>query len=131
MGGGFGFPDDVLLGYDSNQSRLVASGSSSPQSIEEYLLKFRTSFWQRFVAKYFQLRIQLGIFKKVDHASHTCWFLFWCFMCSRFQVNYREGFDYHLVCRFCREHYQLNPGSKAYLDWSRSIALPKDYKVFR
>ena len=90
-----------LLGYDSQNSSLVAHGSSAPQSLEDYLIRFRTSRWQKFLAKYIFTSVCLGFFRKAGHRGHMNWFLFWCRTCRKFVISYEHGFNKRLDCESC------------------------------
>lgn len=91
------FDKKVLLGYDAQNNCLVAYGSSAPQSLEDYLLKFRTSLWQKWLAKWWK-PVCLGFFKKAGDAGHMNWYLFWCNRCHQFKVSYKEGYEQGLYC---------------------------------
>ena len=123
-------PQKNLLGYEANSKEILLY-SWFKGGFEEYLLFYRTKVWQRFLAKYLTRKINLGTFKKVDHRDYSFWYLFWCHWCERFAVNYPQGFEERLECRFCASHQHLQPGSSTYRQWSRRTALPKDYRVLK
>ncbi|OHB18128.1 MAG: hypothetical protein A2749_02360 [Parcubacteria group bacterium RIFCSPHIGHO2_01_FULL_45_26] len=75
----------------------------SPVSLEEYILKYRTTPWQRFRALFLVNRILLGSFKKVGQIGYMDWYLFWCGRCEQLRVNYKQGFDNRLDCQFCQK----------------------------
>lgn len=122
----------IIFGYrrDGSPLFIVVETNTSPYNLEEFLLEFQTAWWQRLAAKFFGFRILLGRFKKVFHADHTDWFLFWCDHCARFQINYKQGFDRRLDCRFCQARRHIQSNSQFFKSWSRQVALPRDYKVF-
>jgi len=97
----------VLLGYDSQYNRIITYDNLGPQSLEEYLLEFKTKWWQKFLAKHFGFRLCLGFLKKVGHAGYMDWFLFWCERCKRFRVNYKQGFDGLLDCQVCQKRFLI------------------------
>lgn len=89
-----------LVGYEANGGEILFYAWLEG-GLEEYLLLFRTTRWQKFLAKHFGFRIRLGFFKKVGHADYMDWFLFWCDRCERFQVSYKRGFANRLDCESC------------------------------
>lgn len=93
--------EKVLLGHDAQNNRLLAYGSLAPQSLEDYLLKFRANWWQKFLAKYLGISSCLGYFQKAGHKGHMNWFVLWCSNCQRFAVSYEHGFDRRLDCEVC------------------------------
>lgn len=84
----------------------------SLRNLEAYLLKFRTTSWQRFLVKYFGIRIFLGFFKKVGDVGYIGRYLFWCDQCKCFAVNYKQGFSNRLDCQLCQERFLSGPFSK-------------------
>ena len=97
-----------LLGYEENGEE-IRGFHIQDQIFEDHLLTFRTSPWQKFLAKYFGSRICLGYFKKVGDKGFMNWYLFWCERCKRFQVNYKSGFGNSLDCKSCQDNFLCSP----------------------
>lgn len=97
-----------LLGFESSGEEIHGMHLQD-QDFEHHLLLFRTSNWEKFLAKYFGFRICLGYFKKIGHDDYNNWYIFWCDQCKRFLVNYKQGFSNRLDCQFCQARFISGP----------------------
>ena len=89
--------EESILGYGAHGEKISSYSWMGVSNFQEYILKFRTTKWQKFVAKYFK-SVCLGFFKKADHSGHMGWFLLWCNRCQSFQVVYKQGHEGSLTC---------------------------------